>query len=121
MSMSWQRVIDAGLNAFGMIAFLKSLDRTPLLRFGGFFPSPTENCSGRIWKIYLERDDAPPQRVEIKEGWHEAGKGGRLIGPAFVSEREQPWAAVLWDDEEDPDWFKTAGLIFHKETKGDGL
>ena len=112
--MSWQKVINAGINAFGMIAFLKSLDRRPLLRFGGFFPSPTEGCKGRQWKIYLERDDAEPKRVKVKDGWMDAGKEGRLVGPAFVTDGGQAWAAILWDDEEDPDWHKTAGLIFEK-------
>lgn len=47
-------------------------------------------------------------RVTIKKGWEGAGRVGTRLGPdVFV---EQEWTPVLWDDEEDPDFFKARGL-----------
>lgn len=48
------------------------------------------------------------QKVRIKDGWCEAGKTGVQIGfPVMIG---QLWTPVMWDDEEDPDWHKSAGL-----------
>ena len=48
------------------------------------------------------------QRVVIRPGWDQAGRRGTVLGPAvFV---EQSWTPVKWEDEDDPDFFKTAGL-----------
>ena len=51
-------------------------------------------------------------RVRIKPGWDKAGKVGKTLGPAIYAGQGmgQSWTPVLWDDEEDPDWHKTAGL-----------
>jgi len=50
----------------------------------------------------------PTSRVRIKKGWEGAGRAGTRLGlDVFV---EQGWAPVLWDDEEDPTFFKSAGL-----------
>jgi hypothetical protein len=47
-------------------------------------------------------------RVQIKSDWFNAGKTGRTLGrKVFI---EQWWTPVKWDDEDDPDWHKTAGL-----------
>jgi hypothetical protein len=46
-------------------------------------------------------------RVRICRGWDGAGREGRLLAWVFARQR---WAVVLWDDEEDPDCFKAAGL-----------
>jgi len=51
-----------------------------------------------------------PRRVRIKEGWGGAGQEGVILGANV--DVEQLWTPVLWDDEEDPDWHKTAGLEF---------
>ncbi|KKM79726.1 hypothetical protein LCGC14_1347130 [marine sediment metagenome] len=48
-------------------------------------------------------------RVRIKGDWFSAGKIGRQVGPN-VSCHDLSWTPVLWDDEVDPDWHKTAGL-----------
>jgi len=48
--------------------------------------------------------------VEIKQGWGSAGKRGLLLGSNVECEGME-WTPVLWEDEEDPDWFKTQGLI----------
>lgn len=52
--------------------------------------------------------ESEPERLRIKDGWHEAGKTGKRIGWDVIV--KQSWTPVLWDDEEDPDWFKAAGL-----------
>jgi hypothetical protein len=106
--MSWQRMVNAGLNAFGLMAFIKSLDREDCARFAETVESPTEGCKNKTWVIRMERNDAAPLRVQIKDGWHGAGKQGTLLGASIMV--GQAWAPVLWDDEEDPDWFKAAGL-----------
>ena len=47
-------------------------------------------------------------KVIIREGWHDAGKQATVLGPpVFV---EQYWLPVVFDDEEDPTFFKLAGL-----------
>jgi hypothetical protein len=51
--------------------------------------------------------------IKIKKGWDEEGKLGTQIGkPVFV---EQYWTPVVWDDEDDPTFFKTAGIEEVKE------
>jgi len=51
---------------------------------------------------------ADEKRVRVKEGYGEYGKVGVQLGPSVWV--EQSWTPVLWNDEEDPNWFKTAGL-----------
>jgi hypothetical protein len=47
-------------------------------------------------------------RVRIKESWMNAGRFATQLGPpVFV---EQLWTPVLWDGDDVPDFFKTAGL-----------
>lgn len=48
-------------------------------------------------------------RVRIRGGWMDAGRKGRTIGPAKVVNGTS-WTPLVWDGEEDPDFFKTAGL-----------
>lgn len=51
--------------------------------------------------------------AKIKKGWEGEGKTGIVLGkPVFV---EQAWTPILWDDEEDPTWFKAAGLELFDE------
>jgi len=51
-------------------------------------------------------------RAKIKNGWHGAGRTCEVLGdPVFVL---QNWSPVLWDDEEDPDFIKTAALEFEE-------
>ncbi len=46
--------------------------------------------------------------VAIKADWYDAKKKAVQVGPpVFV---EQWWVPVLWEDEEDPDFHKAAGL-----------
>lgn len=46
--------------------------------------------------------------VMIKQGWENAGRRGLVIGLVSLG---QDWVGVLWADEDDePDWFKAAGL-----------
>lgn len=49
----------------------------------------------------------PRFRVRIREGWDQAGRRGTLYGFLW---QIQAWAAVVWDDEEDPDFVKAAAL-----------
>lgn len=50
------------------------------------------------------------KRVEIREGWYEAGRQGIAVGePVLI---EQDWVPVKMDDEEDPTFHKKAGLVF---------
>ncbi len=47
-------------------------------------------------------------RVRIKANWEDRGKIGTLI--LTITLAGQRWSAIIWDDEEDPDWHKTSGL-----------
>ena len=47
-------------------------------------------------------------KVRIKHGWGDAGKTGMQLADCVWC--GQSWTPVLWDDEEDPDFHKTAGL-----------
>lgn len=49
-------------------------------------------------------------RVRVKEQYDRAGRFGWQVGPQ-ISE-DQPWIPVMWDDADDPDFFKKAGLEF---------
>jgi hypothetical protein len=53
--------------------------------------------------------------VRIRDGWQNEGKIGVCLGPAMLiipykGSSGQFWTPVLWDGEEDPDWFKSSGL-----------
>ena len=53
--------------------------------------------------------------VTIRKGWGGEGRIGVSLGPAmniipYKGSSGQYWTPVLWDGEEDPDWFKSAGL-----------
>jgi hypothetical protein len=55
-------------------------------------------------------DDMTGSRVTIKTGWDGAGRSGTVIGkPTYQG--GQPWTPVVWDDDEDPDWIKTAAVV----------
>lgn len=52
-----------------------------------------------------------PRRVRTKPGTYEHPLEGVRIG-GDVEIEGMSWTPVLWDDEEDPDWHKTACLEF---------
>lgn len=54
----------------------------------------------------------PSARVVIKSGFEGAGRRGWIIGSTLELYEigNIKWVPVLWDDEEDPDWFKASGL-----------
>ena len=56
-------------------------------------------------------------RCKVKSDWYEAGKMGTvLIAEPVQDHVGMNWTAVLWDDEEDPDFHKTRALeIFETE------
>lgn len=49
-------------------------------------------------------------RVQVKAAWDSAGRKGIVLGDS-VETAGQMWTPVKWDDEEDPDFFKTIGLV----------
>ncbi len=46
---------------------------------------------------------------KIKEGFDGAGKTGQYFGNMVIKNIQ--WAIVLWDGEDDPDFFKAEGLL----------
>lgn len=48
-------------------------------------------------------------KCRINEGWMDEGREGTVFCQIFA---EQWWTVLLWDDEEDPDIFKSSGLDF---------
>jgi len=49
-------------------------------------------------------------RVKIKSGWEGAGREGVVLGETVLTGQE--WVPMKFDDEEDPEFFKKAGLEF---------
>lgn len=47
--------------------------------------------------------------AEIRFGWSGTGRRGTVLGPAIDLDG-QSWVPIRWDEEEDPDWHKEAGL-----------
>ena len=47
-------------------------------------------------------------RVRSRADWGDGGRLGVQIGPSILV--GQSWTPVLWDGDEDPDFYKTAGL-----------
>lgn len=54
--------------------------------------------------------------VRIRKGWEGAGRIGRVLGNAVMV--QQWWTPVLWEDEDDPNFFKTAGLEDYVKPRG---
>jgi hypothetical protein len=47
-------------------------------------------------------------RIMVREGWETAGRLGTAVGhPIHIN---QDWLPVVWDNEEDPTFFKMGGL-----------
>ena len=47
-------------------------------------------------------------RAKVKDGWSDAGRSCTILGEdVFIL---QNWTPVLWDDEEDPTFVKSAAL-----------
>lgn len=54
-----------------------------------------------------------PRRVRIREDVYEYPAEGVRLGPNVTTcNGTMEWTPVLWDDDEDPDWFKTHHLEF---------
>jgi hypothetical protein len=47
--------------------------------------------------------------IKIKDGWEDAGRHGEQLGDP-IEVNGMSWTPVLFQDEEDPDFFKTAAL-----------
>jgi hypothetical protein len=52
------------------------------------------------------------RRCKIKQGFAGVGKEGQYFGNVMVGQR---WAIVLFDGEEDPELFKTSGLLVEEK------
>lgn len=52
-------------------------------------------------------------KAEIKEGWLEAGRKLTVLGEPIIV-NGMSWTPVLFDDEEDPDFHKTAAIKIKK-------
>ena len=50
----------------------------------------------------------PSMKVKIKKGWEDEGREGIKLGDEIYV--KQNWTPVLWDNEEDPTFCKSAGL-----------
>lgn len=50
----------------------------------------------------------------IIEGWHRAGRTGRVIGSSYTGPDGMSWIPVQWDDSEDPDWQKERSIIIYR-------
>lgn len=53
------------------------------------------------------------KRCKIKDGWEGAGREGKVLGDNV--DVKQYWTPILFDDEEDPTFHKTDGLLFKTE------
>jgi len=56
-------------------------------------------------------------RVVVRTGYERAGRTGTVLGPPLPRDGQVSWTPVLWDDEVDPDWFKTVALAPEAKTK----
>lgn len=52
----------------------------------------------------------------IKDGWGSAGRQGKILGTPF-NVNGMEWTPILWDGDEDPDWYKADGLEILSEIK----
>lgn len=62
---------------------------------------------GRVDGVRVDESPAGP-RVRIKAGCGGAGRLGTVVGAQIRA--DQWWCPVLWDDEEDPDFYKSGTL-----------
>lgn len=60
----------------------------------------------------LDKRSLEPTRCIIKDGWHNAGKEGVVLGKLVEDHSGMLWVPILWDDEEDPDFHKERGIDF---------
>lgn len=56
-------------------------------------------------------------KMRIKIGWENAGKTGYRIGPDYQGLDGMWWTPVQWEDEEEPEWYKTKALEWATSTK----
>ena len=77
--------------------------------FRGTITVPYDECPSIYTPITVAVKFHPPVRVRIKDGWEDAGRLGTLVHTHQMS--DQNWSMVLWDGEEDPETFKTRGLM----------
>lgn len=60
------------------------------------------------------------KRIRVKKGWDREGLQGTLLHIVEKSDKiGQRWAVVLFDDDEDPELYKVAGLEIEQSTWSD--
>lgn len=48
----------------------------------------------------------------VRPDWCEGGRQGTCLGPDVkINANSVLWTPILWAGEEDPDWYKTRGLL----------
>ena len=60
--------------------------------------------------------DAENRPVRIMDGCEGAGRKGKMLGSFHFLDGGQWWTPVLWDGEEEPDFFKTICLEYAEIT-----
>ncbi len=56
--------------------------------------------------VFVSDESIP---CKIHDNFDGAGRTGQYFGKININDMD--WAIVLWDDEEDPDLFKAAGIM----------
>jgi hypothetical protein len=57
--------------------------------------------------VIIDVDHSP--RIRVKDGYDQGKRQGILLGEV-VTIYGIGWAPILWDGDDDPDWFKANGL-----------
>ncbi len=56
------------------------------------------------------------RQCKIRDGWMDSGKTGVVLYDMPAKDHNgMNWTAVLWDDDEDPDFCKTSGLLIETD------
>lgn len=88
-------------------------------------PATTDETAA-LGRVIVPRTSAAPRaiveavgttrvtaRVEIRPGWGDEGRQGAALSGVIdvvALGQRQEWVVVLWDDEDDPNMHKLAGL-----------
>ena len=52
-------------------------------------------------------------KCKIRQGWWGQGKTGKILGKQNFVCNNQEWTPLLWDNDTEPSYYKTAGLDFY--------
>ena len=71
--------------------------------FKAFFQSKTRKACGKEFHV--------GQQVMISEGWEDARRRARVLGPSVQTHEDGNWwLPIVFDGQEDPDFHKACGL-----------